>query len=342
MNVKTLAPFAALGLLFAVRTAIAERPQPAPRTTVAPPRRPFEACVAGAGLVEARTENVAVGSAISGVVSAVLIQTGEEVPAGAPLFVLDERADRAVVAVRRAHLLSAERELARLREPARAERVAQLTAAWREAEARRDDARVQLGRWEALVREAAVSQHELSLKRWAVVVADRQVDRAKAELDELVAGTWAPDVAVAEAAVEVARADLARAEVEVERLVVRAPVAGRVLRVNVRPGELVQPTTGAVLLGDTGTLHVRVSIDEADVPRFRPGAAARASLKGLPEPSFALRFVRTEPYVVPKRSLTGQADERVDTRVLEVVFAVEGKVPAPLFVGQQVDAFIAR
>lgn len=342
MTTKTLIPFAALGLLFALRTATAEKPRPAPQPTQQPPRSPFRETVAGAGLVEASTENVSVGSQISGVVSAVLVEPGQDVLAGAPLFALDERADRATVLVRRAELASAERRLERLERAPRPETIVPLRAAVAEAEARRDDARVQLERWEKLVSRSAVSEHELSLKRYATLVAERQVDHARADLDLALAGTWEPEVAEARAAVDVAKAELGPALVELERLVVRASVAGRVLRVNVRPGELVQPTTAAVLLGDTGTLHVRVSIDEADAPRLRDGAAARASIKGLPEPTFALRHVRTEPYVVPKRSLTGQTNERVDTRVLEVVYAVEGPRPARLFVGQQVDVFIER
>lgn len=55
--------------------------------------------------------------------------------------------------------------------------------------------------------------------------------------------------------------------------------------------------------------------------------------------SYRLRFVRVEPYVVPKPSLTGDSRERVDTRVLQVVYAVEEESP-DLFVGQQVDVFV--
>ncbi len=340
MSNKVLIPLAALGLLFAlhVATPAAERPVPAP--SQAPPRSPFPRCVAGAGMLEARAENVGVGSAISGVVSAVLVEVGDQVEVGTPLFVLDGRADRAQVAVRRAQLLAAERALERMRSLPRAESVAPLVAALREEEARLEDARVQLRRWETLRRESVTNEHEVSLKRYAALVAERQVERARATLAEAEAGAWAPDVAMAEADAAVARAELQRAEVELERLVVRALAAGRVLRVSVHPGELVQPATVAVVLGDTEQLHVRVSIDEADVPRFRPGAEARAMLKGQPEPALRLTFVRTEPYVQPKRSLTGLSNERVDTRVLEVIYAVEAPADARLFVGQQVDAFI--
>ena len=66
---------------------------------------------------------------------------------------------------------------------------------------------------------------------------------------------------------------------------------------------------------------------------------AWATLKGRKEPRFPLEFVRIEPYVVPKRSLTGESTERVDTRVLQVLYSFE---PAALnaYVGQQMDVFI--
>jgi multidrug resistance efflux pump len=116
-----------------------------------------------------------------------------------------------------------------------------------------------------------------------------------------------------------------------------------VLQVNVHPGEFVgaPPGQALVVLGNVHTLHVRVDIDEHDVPRFRPGAAARASVRGNAAHEYALRFVRVEPYVIPKKSLTGDNTERVDTRVLQVIYAVDGaSEERPLYVGQQMDVFI--
>jgi hypothetical protein len=49
--------------------------------------------------------------------------------------------------------------------------------------------------------------------------------------------------------------------------------------------------------------------------------------------------VRFEPFVVPKKSLTGDSTERVDTRVLQVIYRIEDN-KLPLFVGQQMDVFI--
>src|SRR6185295_16275011 len=99
------------------------------------------------------------------------------------------------------------------------------------------------------------------------------------------------------------------------------------------------PGQALIVLGSVTQLHVRVDIDEYDIPRFIPDAPARATLKGQSTEFFPLKFVRVEPYVVPKKSLTGDNTERVDTRVLQVIYAVEtgGK---RLFVGQQLDVFI--
>ena len=52
-----------------------------------------------------------------------------------------------------------------------------------------------------------------------------------------------------------------------------------------------------------------------------------------------LTFVRFEPFVLPKKSLTGDSTERVDTRVLQVIYRVENDA-LRLFVGQQMDVFI--
>lgn len=94
-----------------------------------------------------------------------------------------------------------------------------------------------------------------------------------------------------------------------------------------------------MIIGDVEEFFVRVDVDENDVWRFSPGADATGHLKGRSSLSVPLRFVRTEPFIIPKRSLTGSTTERVDTRVLQVLYAFN---PAALhaYVGQQMDVFI--
>jgi hypothetical protein len=94
-----------------------------------------------------------------------------------------------------------------------------------------------------------------------------------------------------------------------------------------------------ILVGSVTPLHVRVDVDENDAWRVRPGARAISYLRGNKDISTPLKFVRFEPYVVPKKSLTGESTERVDTRVLQVIFSFDqGRLP--IFVGQQMDVFI--
>ncbi|MFA6046223.1 MAG: hypothetical protein WC718_14665, partial [Phycisphaerales bacterium] len=91
--------------------------------------------------------------------------------------------------------------------------------------------------------------------------------------------------------------------------------------------------------GAVHPLHVRVDVDEHDSWRVDAGAKAFAYARGNKDINTPLEFVRFEPYVVPKKSLTGDSAERVDTRVLQVIYRFDPK-DLPLFVGQQVDVFI--
>lgn len=324
-------------VMHVVRAQQRKEPLPPP---VPPARTPFASTVAGAGLVEAQTENISVGSPLPGVVTRVHVAVGRKVKAGDKLFELDDRALRAELKVREAMLASAQAQLRKMDEMPRKEELPPSAAKVREAEANLVDQEDLYRRAQGMPR-AAISEEELNRRRQAARMAREQLARVKAEDDLLKAGAWEADKAVAYAAVTQAAAQAEQTRTELERLVVRALVDGEVLQVNVRPGEYVgtPPGQALVVLGYVGTLHVRVDIDEHDIPRFRPGAPAKAALRGLPGREFPLTFVRVEPYVVPKKSLTGDNTERVDTRVLRVIYAVEA-ADQTLYVGQQMDVFV--
>jgi hypothetical protein len=123
---------------------------------------------------------------------------------------------------------------------------------------------------------------------------------------------------------------------------VRAPLDGEVLQVKVHIGEYAPAAVTAtplILLGGSRPLNVRVDVDEHEAWRVQPGASATAHVRGDASLKTPLQFVRFEPFVVPKKSLTGDSTERVDTRVLQVIYRVE-RQDLPLFVGQQMDVFI--
>lgn len=341
---QRILPLVALGLLgFAGWYVWSTRPtENNPPPPIAPARNPFADALAAAGIVEAQTENIAVGSATPGVVVEVLVKVGDQVTPGTPLFRLDDRELRGELEVKRAAVAQSRSELVRLEAEPRPEKIPVLAATVDEARAlvvRETDA---LKRVEDTFARKVSTEQELIERREALAAAQAKLARTRAELDLLEAGSWQYDRDVAKAALTRAEAEVAKIEVELDRLIVRSLVTGRVLQVNVRPGEFVGTPANQplVILGNTEKLHVRVDIDEYDIPRFQRGFPAVAVPRGSLQEKYPLEFVRVEPFVVPKKSLTGDTTERVDTRVLQVIYEFDPAGRPPLFVGQQVEVFI--
>lgn len=276
-----------------------------------PPRAPTELAakerVAGSGVVEPSSETIQIGSALSGLITGLFVQPGDRVSEGQLLFTVDDRAVRA-----------------QLREAEAA--IAEARAAIAEAQSARATAARQLALYRNVEDPAAVSRSE-------VIRAEGDASAAEERLR------------LAQARLAAAEARAASARTEIERLKIRAPIAGEILAVNIRKGEYVSTMGGGgaqpfIEMGQTSPLHVRIDIDEEQAPRLRLGAPATVSPRGAADRQVEAVFVRAEPLVVPKRSLTNSAAERVDVRVLQVIY----QLPATdgLFrVGQQVDAYIA-
>ncbi|MEI6255071.1 MAG: HlyD family efflux transporter periplasmic adaptor subunit [Planctomycetota bacterium] len=313
-----------------------------PPPPILPARSPYADTLAAAGIVEAQTENIAVGSATPGVVVQVLVKVGDDVTPGRPLFRLDDRPLKADLAVKRAVVSQSKSELIRLEAEPRKEKIPVIVAQVNEARAAVVRETDSLKRVEEMVARRVVTDQELIVRREALVAVQSALDKSQADLDLLKAGSWQYDRDVASEAIAKTEADVAKIEIDLDRLIVRSLVAGRVLQVNVRPGEFVgtPPNQPLVILGNTDTLHVRVDIDEFDIPRFKSDVPATAVPRGNLQVRYPLRFVRVEPFVVPKKSLTGDNTERVDTRVLQVIYEFDPADLPPLFVGQQVEVFI--
>ncbi|HEX3602191.1 MAG TPA: biotin/lipoyl-binding protein [Lacipirellulaceae bacterium] len=339
-------PVVAIGLIgLAVRyMSQAEKRMPVLPPPIQPAANPFVNAVAGAGMVEPETENISIGTPLPGIVVEVAVKVGQRVKAGEPLFRIDDRDKQAALAVRQAMLTDAQAALDRLEAMPRPEELPAAEARIQEAKADWENWEQQSDRREKLLPQHATSEEEYLVRKKTAEQARERYNRAIADYKLLKAGAWEPEKQVARSAVQREKAEVQQAQTEVERLTVRALVDGEVLQVNVRPGEYVGAYVGTgpalIVLGATKQLNVRVDIDEYDIPRFVTDAPARATLKGQGKEFFPLRFVRIEPYVIPKKSLTGDNTERVDTRVLQVIYAVDGPSNNKLFVGQQVDVFV--
>jgi len=303
---RFILPF--VGLLAAVwATFSVVRTQPRRERTdppAPPPVSDFSKTVAAVGIVEASTENISVGTPLGGVVARVFVTAGQTVKEGEPLFELDTRHLRADLGVRK-------------------EALAVARAQTGVAEARLEDLRRHFEFAEQVKDKRAISAEEVTHRRSAVETATAELEAARVQ------------IAAAESQAHAV-------EVDIERSTVCAPIDAEVLQVKLRAGEFAPaaPTAAPlILLGRSKPLHVRVDVDEHEGWRVRPGAAATGHVRGNAALKTPLQFVRFEPFVVPKRSLTGDSTERVDTRVLQVIYRVE-RDDLPLFVGQQVDVFI--
>jgi multidrug resistance efflux pump len=349
------------GVLFAAYTVVAGgHPSPPAAPAAEPSRAPFANYVAGAGIVEAFSENIQVGTVVGGVVKQMFVKVGDNVRKGQPLWLIDDRdlqADlatrRAAVAVQQSLLASSQAKYDRLKEMPRPE---ELPPAQARVEADLHglrDAQDQLRTLQSVSDPRAFSRDDLDRRRHAVEIAQAHLSESKANLALLNAGSWNEDLKVAQAEIESARANLLAAQMQVksdlisiDRLTVTAPVDGQVLQVKVHVGEYApagELQTPLMLIGDVSKLVVRTDVDETDAWRVPRDPAAKlravAYLRGNRDIGCELTFHRIEPFVIPKKSLTGDSTERVDTRVLQVLYVFDAG-DKPIYVGQQMDVFI--
>jgi HlyD family secretion protein len=345
-SIKYVLPILAIAMFTFAVVHVARTQQTPPKTPppVEPAHSPFGTNVSGAGIVEAETENISIGSPLPGVVLEVYIpigKVGRIVKKGDPLFQVDNRALNAQLKYQEANLAAAEANLCKLEKQPRPEEVPPNEAAVKAAEANVAMLQDIADRNNTLYQRNAVAAQDHIQSYLSLAQARALLAQAKANLTLQKAGAWEPDKVIAGASIELAKAQIEQTKTDLDRALVRAPVDGKVLQINVRPGEYVgtPPSQALIVLGSIANLHVRVDIDEHDIPRFRTNLPAQASLRGDPSQKFPLRYVYVQPYVIPKKSLTGDNTERVDTRVLQVIYEIDNG-QTPLYVGQQMDVAI--
>jgi HlyD family secretion protein len=217
-------------------------------------------------------------------VASLKVTAGDRVEHGSVLAVLDsERTLLAAIGSARAQLATREAILAQVRAS---------------VQASRDEARAILARaettYQAMVREfervetlrqrGYAAEQSFDERRAARDEAAREVERARATLSRYGSGglDMQADVRVAERNVDAARADLARAQADLDKAYVRAPITGTVLTVHVRPGE--NPSAqGLVNLGNIDRMTVEVEVYQAQVGRVSVGDRVEVTAEALPQ-----------------------------------------------------------
>ena len=293
-----------LGIGLAINLVRKQEVSPPPVPPLATPASaPYADSIGARGIVEGIEENVRITPAVAAIVASVRVKVGDEVSAGQILFEQDTRDADALIGVQEANVAAIETSIIEA-DVALADKQDQ----WRRV--------VQLGE------NRVVSIDEKQRTHFALRAAASRVESRKSDLTA-------------------ARAQLIRAKVQRDLLVVCAPRDGTILQVNIHSGEYAVPsaTEPSILLGRTDSFQLRADIDEDNAPRVKAGCNGVAFVKGSQHAPIPLRFVRIEPYILPKRSLTGESGERVDTRVLQVIFQFD-RSSVPVYAGQQMDVFL--
>ena len=345
MNWKFIALpiLAVLGIVAAAYTVSKQNAAiPAPPPMIPPVASPYGDRVSGSGLVEPSSELIELGAPISGLVEEVLVKEGDRVKKGQPLFIIDRRALSAQFDGAQARELTAEARLAQARSMPKPEALAQAQARADQARAVLMDAQGRLDRLRAIGEAGAMSRNELPTREFDVANAKAKLAEAESNLEFVRKGTYPEDLRVFEADVASAKAEMAMIRTELDRCIARAPIDANVLRIDARPGQYAAAGPGAktqMTLGDLDPLYIRVDIDELDAWRFSDQGKAVASLRGGRQSSFPLHFVRRVPLVLPKKTLSGENAERIDTRVLQAIYSFDDP-NVPVAPGQLLDVFI--
>jgi HlyD family secretion protein len=317
-------------------------PPPDQKDIILRPVSPFRTYISGVGIIEASSENIFIGSPVNRVVDKVEVSVGEKVKAGQVLFRLEARDLEAELSAKKIAYENAIINLQKLEALPRTEDLHAATAELKGAEIALSQASNQYQRVEGLQLSGAMSAEEVMHRKFAFEDAEAKFQKTEADFNKIKAGAWLPDLEIAKLQIQLAEADEQRIATDIKRTVITSPIDATVLQIKIHEGEYPPSDSSRsppMIIGNTDIMHIRVNINQYDASYFDRDAPAIAFLQGNADLNFPLKFVRLEPIFVTKQNLTNDISEKIDTRVLQAIYALkEGK--HHIYVGQQMDVFI--
>ena len=348
------------GILAGIATAIFfSIKTPALPPAFSPAVNPFRNAIYAEGIVEsAQTsgENTNLYPEVAGTVKEILVSEGQQVKAGVPLLRLDDSVERGTTEQLASQAKAAKALLDELKAQPRKEMLdvagAQVTAAEASLKMAQETYQKDLAAYQMDSR--TVSKDTLDSAANAVNVASADLDVTRKQYALTKAGAWIYDIQSQERQVMALEESHSSASALLGKYTLRAPRDGVVLSINTIVGNYASPQgaydaytqgTGPVItLGSTPTqLNVRCYVDEILVPRLPlgPKVQAQMSIRGS-NVKLPMQFVRVQPFVSPKIELADQRQERVDVRVLPVIFTIARPTNINLFPGELVDVYISE
>jgi len=360
MNNKLLLTVSLAGILSGVYGAyvFSQRP-PAQPPLFSPATNPYEQGIYANGIIESyqsHGENINIYPEVAGPVTAILVSEGQQVRRGETLLTIDDSVQRATAEQAQAQAQAAAAVLEELKAQPRPETLAIARAQVEAAKATLKHAGDQLSKREQAYRlsPGTLSLDDLDNARNAVSIAQTNLDVVQRQFELTAAGAWAYDVQNQEKQQAALAKAYESAAALVKKYTLLAPVDGVILSIGVAAGSYVSPqgafdtytqAMGPLIVMGTAQdrLQVRCFVDEILVHRLPEPEAMTAQmfLRGT-DIHIPLTFERLQPYISPKIELSNQRQERVDVRVLPVIFRLQKPEGVSLFPGQLVDVYIGR
>jgi len=357
---KILFALSLLGLLAGCVVAyLSAITQPPLAPAFNPPTNPYPKGIYAEGMVESDQPsgvNINVYPEVSGTVKEIAVKEGQEVRKGEVLLRIDDSIQRATVEQLQSQARAAFTLLAELKAQPRKETLdvaeAQVVAAEAALKTAQDALEKQQAAYE--VNPKSISKDALDTARNAVATAKANLEVACRQRDLTKAGAWIYDINNQEQTYQAAAKSYSSASALLAKYTLLAPKDGIVMAINPTVGSYVsgqgsydsytQGMDPVLVLGSAQQyLNVRCYVDEILVPRLPPPSRMKAqmSVRGA-SVKVPLEFVRMQPVVSPKIELSDQRQERVDVRVLPIIFRVEKPKDMNLYPGLLVDVYIGE
>jgi len=352
--------FATLGILAGIATAyVFGIKKPSLPPAFDPAANPYVSGIYAEGIIEsAQTsgENTNMYPEVAGTVKEILVSEGEQVKAGQPMLHIDDSIQRATAEQQGSQAEAARAVLEELKAQPRKENLevtrAQVIAAEAAVKMASDTLEKDQTAYEMDPRAVSKDSLDSAINSAAMAKANFLVTQKQYELTK--AGAWSFDVQNQERQQHALEKAFAASSALLGKYTLRAPRDGVVMSINTIVGNYVSPqgsydayTQGAspvIVIGSApSSLHVRCYIDEILVPRLHLSSTMKAqmSVRGS-NVKIPLEFVRVQPYVSPKIELSDQRQERVDVRVLPVIFRIVKPENVNLYQGELVDVYISE
>ena len=324
-----------------------------------PAANPYSQGIYAEGIVESYQNNGAninIYPNVAGTIVEIPVHEGQFVSRGTILLRMDDSVQRATAEQQKSQAEAAHAMLEELRAEPRKETFAVSKAQVTYARAQLKNAQDELQKQQASYQldPKSVSKYTLDDAINAVKVAAGNLKVVHKNYELTKAGAWIYDIRNQEKTYEADEKAYLSSQSLLAWYTVRAPAGGKILAIQAAVGSYVgtqgtydtytQGFDPVIVMGTTEDyLSVRCYIDEILVHRLAPGPQmqARMFIRGT-NLSIPLEFIRIQPYVSPKIELSDERLERVDVRVLPVIFRFARPKNLPVYPGQLVDVYVAE